>query len=485
MRALCVVFSVLLVSAVAVRAQSPSSFVTLTPCRVVDTRDANGPLGGPAIAAQTYRTFLLPSSACNVPSLALAYSLNITVIPSGVGVGYLAIWPAGQPQPVVSTLNDESSGPLANAAIVPAGANGGINVFVTDTADVIIDINGYFVAQTNSTSTALGAGASNAGTQNTAVGYNTLQANSGSLNTAVGSYALAANSTGANNTALGASALLSNALGSANTALGTDALLNSLVGNDNTAVGFAALNSNTTGSANLAVGASALWNLATGGNNVAIGTNALYGNTTGSWNIAVGYQAGNNITTGNYNIDVGNSANASDSGVIRIGDPASQSSAYIAGITSTSISGVPVLINGNGQLGVQTSSARFKEDIQNIQDVSQALARLRPVMFHYRSPDPDGSKRLHYGLIAEEVDKVYPELVFRDSEDKPFAVEYQELPVLLLKEIQQQRATIAEQQQKMAAEERELMELSARLQALEQSLKQPAKPSPLRSPASQ
>jgi len=421
----------------------------------------------------TSRIFPIPSSACGIPGNASAYSLNLTAVPWGSFLGYLAVWPAGQTQPLVSTLNDGSDAAVANGAIVAAGAKGGISIYVDNTADVIIDINGYFVAQSNSTSTALGTGASNAGPQNTAVGYNTLQVNGGSLNTAVGSFALAANSTGSNNTGVGASALLANALGNANTAVGTEALLNSLLGNDNTALGFAALNSNTTGSGNIAVGASSLWNAASGGNNVALGTGALYGNTTGSWNIAVGYQAGNAITGGNYNIDIGNSGNASDSGIIRIGDPATQSSTYLAGVTSSTISGVPVLINGNGQLGVQTSSARFKEDIQNIEDVSLALAQLRPVMFHYR-PDADGSKRLHYGLIAEEVDKVYPQLVFRDSEDRPFAIAYQELPVLLLKEIQQQRATIAQQQKTMDAQERELGRLWKRLEALEESVKQPA-----------
>jgi uncharacterized coiled-coil protein SlyX len=410
---------------------------------------------------------VIPASPCNIPSSASAYSLNFTVIPQTGFLGYLAVWAAGQPQPVVSTLNDLSSPVLANAAIVAAGVNGAITVYVTDATDLIIDINGYFVAQSNSTSTALGAGASNAGTQNTALGYNTLQLNGGSLNTAVGSYALTANSTGSNNTALGASALLANALGSANTALGTDALLNSLVANDNTAVGFAALSSDTTGSANVAVGATALWNLGTGGNNVAVGANALYENTTGSWNIAVGNQAGNGITGGNYNIDIGSSGNASDSGVIRIGDSGSQNSIYLAGVATSSVSGVPVIVNANGQLGVQTSSARFKEDIRDIGDWSDALMQLRAVVFRYRASEPDGSKPLHFGLLAEDVAKVYPQLVFRDAEGKAFTVAFQELPALLLNEVQKQRRMIEQQRSTIATQQEQLDKLSNRLTALE------------------
>ncbi len=168
-------------------AQGGSTFVPVTPCRIVDTRNAAGPFGGPALAAGSPRTFLIPSSTCNIPSNASAYSLNFTAIPSSGYVRFLAAWPAGQQQPLVSTLNDPLNAPLANAALVPAGTNGGVNVYVSDQADVIIDINGYFVAQSSSTSTAVGTGASSSGTQNTAVGYNTLQVNSGASNTAVGS----------------------------------------------------------------------------------------------------------------------------------------------------------------------------------------------------------------------------------------------------------------------------------------------------------
>jgi hypothetical protein len=435
---------------------------------MIDTRNANGPFGGPAIPGNSSRSFVIPSSSCNIPSSASAYSLNVTVVPHSGYLGYLSVWPTGALQPVVSTLNDVSNSPvLANAAIVGAGVNGAISFYATETTDLVVDINGYFVAPSNSTSTAIGAGASNAGTQNTAVGYNALQVNSGNSNTAVGSFSLSANSSGNNNTALGASALLANALGSANTAIGTNASLNNLEGNDNTAVGFGALISNTNGSNNVGIGTSSLWNELSGGNNVAIGSGSLFANTTGSWNIALGYQAGNAITTGNYNIDIGNNGASTDSGVIRIGTSGSQTSAYLAGIASSSVSGVPVVVNSSGQLGVQTSSARFKEQIESMGDLSDNLLQLRPVVFRYRAAEGDGSRPLHFGLVAEEVEKIYPQLVFHDAEQRPLALAYQELPALLLNEVQKQRRIIQQQQAQFADEQKQLEGLSRRLAELE------------------
>lgn len=469
MRTVTDLLCLFVVIAIGAYAQSGSSLVPVTPCRIADTRTAAGPFGGPRIEGNSYRTFVIPNSACNIPSYASAYSLNVTVQPSGGGVGYLAIWPAGQPKPYVSTLNDDYPGLVANAAIVPAGAEGGISIFVTDPADVIVDINGYFVSQSSSTSTAVGAGASNAGAQNTAIGYNALDANSGTSNTAVGASALTVNSLGSNNTSMGASSLFANILGSANTSLGANSLLNNIAGNDNTAVGFSAMDSNTTGSNNVALGENSLWNNTTGTYNVAIGGGTLYAETAGSSNIAVGYQAGNAITTGNYNIDIGNMGSAADAGVIRIGTSGSQTSFYVAGVLNSTLSGAPVIISPTGQLGVQTSSERFKEDIQNIGDASDALMQLRPVMFRYRNPAADGSKPEQYGLVAEEVEKIYPELVVHDPDGRPLALAYQELPALLLNEVQKQRRTIAEQQSKIAAQETELQRLSERLSALEEA----------------
>jgi hypothetical protein len=136
-----------------VPASTASSFVPLTPCRVVDTRNASGALGGPSIASGTSRDFAIPNGSCGIPGNATAYSLNVTVVPQGP-LGYLTVWPTGQSQPLASTLN--SDGRIkANAAIVPAGSNGAVSVFATNTTDVVLDINGYFVPEGSSRALAL------------------------------------------------------------------------------------------------------------------------------------------------------------------------------------------------------------------------------------------------------------------------------------------------------------------------------------------
>ena len=119
------------------------SFYPVTPCRVADTRGADGPFGGPSLTAGSVRSFTLPDSACSIPSTAQAYSLNVTVVPAGL-LSFLTAWPAGEPQPFASTLNSFDGSIVANAAIVPAGASGAISVYVTDATDVILDIDGYF-----------------------------------------------------------------------------------------------------------------------------------------------------------------------------------------------------------------------------------------------------------------------------------------------------------------------------------------------------
>ena len=122
------------------------AFYPLTPCRVVDTRGANGDLGGPYLQGHQERDFPVLESICGLPSAAAAYSMNFTVLPKGSRVGYLSVWPAGQSQPQVSTLNDPTGTNVANAAIVPAGADGGIATYVTDDTDLLIDVDGYFAS---------------------------------------------------------------------------------------------------------------------------------------------------------------------------------------------------------------------------------------------------------------------------------------------------------------------------------------------------
>ena len=119
------------------------TFYAISPCRVADTRQANGPFGGPELTGHSARSFTIPASACSIPTGAAAYAFNVTVVPSGP-LGFLTVWPAGSPQPNVSTLNSWDGTVVANAAIVPAGTDGTINVYVSGSTDVILDIDGYF-----------------------------------------------------------------------------------------------------------------------------------------------------------------------------------------------------------------------------------------------------------------------------------------------------------------------------------------------------
>ena len=247
-------------------------------------------------------------------------------------------------------------------------------------------------------------------------------------------------------------------MGNHNTVSGFEALYSNTNGNSNTADGSNALYSNTTGYHNTASGSNALFSNTTGVTNVAVGLEALYSNTTGSNNIAVGTNAGYNLTYGNNNIDIGNEGAATESGTIRIGTSSAQTAAYIAGIASARVTGSAVYVTASGQLGVLASSERYKFDISSLDPRSEKLKQLRPVSFHLKS-DPHGP--IQYGLIAEEVNKVYPELVIHDDAGKVQGVRYDELAPLLLNEAQRQQQ-INESQ---ATEIRELKQLVVAMQA--------------------
>jgi hypothetical protein len=316
--------------------------------------------------------------------------------------------------------------------------------------------SGYFALHSNTTGgTGNTASGYNALFSNTTGGYNTasglnalLNNTTGADNTASGSLALYNNSTGNYNTASGYDALYSNTSGRSNSALGVDALYSNTGGNYNNASGYFALHDNTNGSQNSASGVQALFGNKTGNYNTASGTDALYSNTSGSTNIAEGYKAGYNLTTGSDNIDIGNQGVAVESGTIRIGTTATQTSAYIAGIYGTSVTGNAVVVSSTGQLGVTVSSERFKTDIVPMGSNSQRLQQLRPVTFHLKA-DPHGV--LQYGLIAEDVAKVYPELVIRDGSGRIDGVRYDELAPILIHEVQEQRQRIAAQDAQIGA----------------------------------
>jgi hypothetical protein len=269
----------------------------------------------------------------------------------------------------------------------------------------------------------------------------------------MGSYALYYLTTGIDNTASGYQALVHNTTGNYNTAFGLDALYANTTGNYNHASGYYALHNNSSGSQNSASGVQALYGNKTGNYNTASGTDALYSNTTGSSNIAEGYKAGYSLTTGSNNIDIGNLGVAAESGTIRIG--AAQTVTYIAGISGTPVTGSAVIVSSTGQLGVTVSSERFKTAIAPMGSDTAKLGQLRPVSFKLKS-DATGTRQ--YGLIAEEVAKVYPELVIRNVSGRIDGVRYDELAPMLLNETQQQ-----------AAETRDLKLQVAELKALNQA----------------
>jgi hypothetical protein len=274
------------------------------------------------------------------------------------------------------------------------------------------------------------------------------------------------NSTGSNNTASGYQALYSNTTGSYNTASGYEALSSNSTADYNTALGFGALYSNN-GADNTATGYDALYANTSGTDNTADGLHALANNTIGSNNIAEGWHAGYNLTTGSNNIDIGNVGVAAESGVIRIGTMGTQTKTYIAGIYGTSVSGSAVVVSSTGQLGVVVSSERFKTDIAPMGSDTEKLQALRPVKFHLKT-DPHGA--VQYGLIAEEVAKVYPELVIRDETGRIDGVRYDELAPMLLNEMQEQQTVVAAQSAKIAAQDQRAAAQDANIARLQEQL---------------
>jgi len=356
---------------------------------------------------------------------------------------------------------------------------------------------GNALAQTNQTKYGTGALSMDAGDSNSAFGQNALFSNTtGSTNTATGLSALQTSSTGNDNTATGASALFGNTTGNDNTANGFSALGSNTTGNDNGAFGVKALYANTTGLRNTAagnyalvantsgfsndaVGFGALWHNTTGSNNTASGYAALYSNTTGSNNIAIGPYAAYYPTTGSGNIHIGNHGTAADNAAIRIGVQGTQKSASIAGISGVNITGgATVVVNTLGQLGVRSSSRRYKEDIRSMGDSSERLLKLRPVTFEYKQPDEKGQKPKQYGLIAEEVAQVMPELVVYNQKGQPEAVAYEALAPMLVNELKREHKRaddrVMDLRRQLAAQAEELADMKSQLAELRRLTVQPA-----------
>jgi trimeric autotransporter adhesin len=386
-------------------------------------------------------------------------------------------------------------------------------------------LNALFSRTTGAWDTAIGAQAlyhDTTGTANTALGYNALFNNiGGGGNTANGTFTLFSNTSGASNTALGNSALYRNLDGHSNTAMGPSALHENIHGSfnvgigqaalagntvsGNTAVGYQALTSNTSGAQNAAVGFQALaagsnsnalgyqalFSSTTGDSNNATGFQALFLNTSGVWNEAYGYQALFSNITGNFNTAIGDSAGfnilhdsnidignavygtGTDDHVTRIGQATGtdkQVKCYIGGIyqvTTGSGTTLPVIVDNNGQLGTTSSSVRFKHDIKPMDKTSDAILALKPVTFHYKS---DNTGTPQFGLIAEEVAKVNPNLVVRDDKGDIYTVRYDAVNAMLLNEF-------LKEHRKVEKLEKQIEALTAGLQKVSDQIEM-SKPAP-------
>jgi Chaperone of endosialidase len=355
---------------------------------------------------------------------------------------------------------------------------------------------GTLVLNIADSNTATGAAAlllNGDGTQNCAFGtdalvYNGYNVSGANFNDGFGAFALFNNTDGYTNNAVGNHALFENIHGAGNTAVGDEALQNNdmsgnATGNINTAVGAQALLANVDGDSNNAVGYSALENLLAGAQNNAIGTFALV-NSDGAANTAAGDSAFMNSATGSFNTIIGwhagtgtgvdgddniyigatsGPASGAENSTIRIGDPGFVSACYIAGIAGqTAAGGSPVFITGNGQLGTLTSSARFKDDIRSMDKASESIFALNPVTFRYKKAiDANGTPQ--FGLVAEQVAKVNPDLVVRDRDGKPYTVRYEAVNAMLLNEFLKEHRAVQEQQAKIALQESQIKELTASL----------------------
>jgi len=331
------------------------------------------------------------------------------------------------------------------------------------------------------------------GILNTATGADALLLNTtGNFNTATGAFALLNNTTGSDNTASGFQALKFNTTGTNNTATGLQALFSNTTGNNNTATGYFALSESSTGSNNTASGVQALYFNFAGNNDTANGVNALFSNTTGSdntadgagallingtgsFNIALGRNAGNRLANGDYNIDIGNRGARGEARTIRIGTEEIHKHTFIAGISGVTVAGgVGVIIDTDGHLGTVVSSTGYKEAIKPMDKASEAILALKPVTFRYKKElDLEGIPQ--FGLVAEQVEKVNPDLVARDEQGKPYTVRYEAVNAMLLNEFLKQhrtveelkkdfQATIAQQQNEIKALAATVKEQAAQIQ---------------------
>src|SRR6266487_195921 len=420
----------------------------------------------------------------------------------GEGIGVLVsratgVWNTGTGFEALNHLTSGNQNTATGLRALNSDINGGFNT-ATGVLSLFSNTSGFFNSATGAYSLANNI----SGTRNTANGYAALYRNTADDNTATGFAALYHNNIGIENTASGATALQSNTTGSDNmanghaalafnteggfnTAIGASALLFNITGSNNVAVGFAALSSNSTwGSdtdSSVAVGYQALLNSdSPSTDNNAVGHQALQDNTTGGFNNAFGWHALNQNTSGFLNTAIGDGAGSEQTdgssnvyiGAGMSGIAGENNACYIASIfNQTSPSGVAVLINSNNKLGTMTSSKRFKEQIKPMDKASEALFSLKPVTFRYKKEiDPVGTSQ--FGLVAEDVEKVNPDLMVRDKEGKPYSVRYDQVNAMLLNEflkehrkVEEQEATIAGLKSTVAQQRKDFEVTAAQLSA--------------------
>jgi hypothetical protein len=369
---------------------------------------------------------------------------------------------------------------LASASRFKVRADGDIEI----ASNVLKNGTAFLHTRGANFNTGLGLDAASAvstGTYDTAIGYTAGQAlTTGGSNTAVGGLAMQ-KMNGTANTAIGAGSMggfsgPTIGTGINNTALGELSLANLTDGFNNTALGESSLAALTTGCCNVAVGIDALRSN-NQNSSVAVGLRALRDLNNGQENIALGPETGMRKVSGSVNIYIGrqvaDSAANTESFTIRVGDVGGYSRFFaggIRGVNTGQSDAVAVVIDSNGQLGTVNSSRRYKEDIQDMGEASSRLMQLRPVTYRYTQAYADGSKPIDYGLIAEEVEQVYPDLVAHLKDGEVETVQYHKINAMLLNEVQKQHRQIGEQQSVMDTQQRELTDLKARLAAIERLL---------------
>jgi|SRR5579864_3983347 len=433
-------------------------YTSVVPCRIIDTRNSvNGKLQPNQvqtfnIVGNTAGTYFTnqggTSGGCAVPGFVTlgetpirrsapaaavpdattqsaaqvqAVVINLAVV-NPAGNGFLNAWPTDHSQPATSLIDFYAGITLANQVVLSLRQDlQGADISVLSAGsnsrtDLVGDVVGYF-----SSGSAIMGATSNGGEGNLFMGPGAGSISSSSLNVGLGTGALAGVQGGASN---------------------------------------------------VAVGASAMGNSPSSSSNVAIGVQALFSLSTGTDNVAIGDAAGLSFTAAeSNNILIGSRGVSGDNNVIRIGCGSAsctrQTTAFISGINgATTASGIPVYVNGNDQLGTLTSSLRFKQDVEDMGTATEGLMQLRPVTFRYKPEYDDGSRLLEYGLIAEEVAKVYPGLVQLDRDGKPLAVRSQFVDAMMLNEVQRQHRTIDAQQERIDRQQAQIDDLRRQVRAL-------------------